>query len=226
MVAPLISWIISIIIIIIGGSLLNWNRILINFTGKRVAILGQRVTGKTHLATFLSKGSVPEKYEATMGSTKTQSRRFQLKDLDLKIKESCDVSGDNSAQNHHEWKTLYNHADVVFYLLRADKLIAGDKKVEDRVRGDFRHIGDWRNERQIKPIFYIVGTFCDLDPVFSKVSENTQGEYLDRFRRLPVIMDLVALGGGGSQVKVVVGSMKTLQLTEQLVYRIFKELQS
>ncbi len=38
--------------------------------------------------------------------------------------------------------------------------------------------------------------------------------------------ELVARGGGGQDVKVVLGSMKTLQDTEALVYQIFMQVTS
>jgi hypothetical protein len=62
-----------------------------------------------------------------------------LEDLDIKVKETLDLSGDKAA--YAEWKEVVNKADVVFYLLRADRLIAGDRDVEKRVQADdLKHI--------------------------------------------------------------------------------------
>ena len=47
-----------------------------------------------------------------------------------------------------------------------------------------------------------------------------------RFRRLPIVTELVARAGGAQQAKVVLGSMKTVQDTEALVYQVFMQVAS
>jgi GTPase SAR1 family protein len=80
----------------------NWNNVVIYFKGKRIAILGERAVGKTTLATFLSSGSIPEKYEQTLETRTVNARRFQLNELDLKVRQTRDVSGSKDA--YSEWK--------------------------------------------------------------------------------------------------------------------------
>jgi hypothetical protein len=94
---------------------LKWDDIVAALRGKRLAVLGARGVGKTHLIEFLTKGLIPTEYTQTVAPTKTASRRFELKDLDLKIKETIDVPGDKSA--YAVWKKLHDEAHVVFYLL-------------------------------------------------------------------------------------------------------------
>ncbi len=204
------------------GAYLKWDDILIALKGTSLAILGARGVGKTHLTRFLASGSIPAEYKQTVAPEKAAARRFSLKDLDLKLKSGLDVSGDKAA--YAEWKNLHDDADVVLYLLRADRLIAGDADVEDRVRDDLRHIGGWLEARASRPKFFIVGTHCDLDTDFATLSADNAGDYVDRFRKLPIVAELVARGGGGQQVKVVLGSMKSVADTEALVYQIFMQV--
>lgn len=199
-----------------------WDRILITLWGKRVAILGARGVGKTHLVRFLTSGSLPFQYKQTVAPEKTAARRFDLKELELCIKNSRDVSGDKAA--YPEWRKLHDEADLVFYLLRADRLIKHDRAVEDRVRDDLRHISDWRLKRNPRPHFIIICTHCDLDTEFHTLSPDNFGDYVDKFRRLPVVTELVAIAGGAEQVKVVLGSMKTAQGTEEIVYQAFMQV--
>lgn len=222
----LIVWIGCGIATLLAGTTLvaRWDDIQVALKGKRLAVLGARGVGKTHLIKFLTTGSIPTEYMQTLAPEKTSGRRFHLKDLDLKVKETLDVSGDKAA--YAEWKELHNQADVVFYLLRADRLIAGDADVEDRVRGDLWHIGNWLKERQPRPKFFIIGTHCDFDPEFVCLSEDKIGDYVDKFRRLPIVYELVAHGGGTQHVKVVIGSMKDTEKTEALVYQIFMQVAS
>ena len=203
---------------------LQWDQIVVALKGKRLAVLGARGVGKTHLIKFLTSGSIPEGYKQTVAPEKASARRFRLKDLDLKVKRTLDVSGDKAS--YAEWKELHDNADLVFYLLRADRLIAGDTNVESRARADLRHIGEWRTARSIKPRFFIIGTHCDFDEEFTELSVGKLGDYVDKFRRLPIVSELVAHGGGTQEVKVVLGSMKSVADTEMLVYEVFRQVKS
>jgi hypothetical protein len=203
---------------------LKWDAIMVALKGKRLAVFGARGVGKTHLIKFLTSGSIPEDYKQTVAPEKATGRRFQLRDLDLRVKDTLDLSGDKSA--YAEWKELHDQADVVFYLLRADRLIVGDEDVETRVRDDLRHIGGWLDARASRPRFFIIGTHCDFDPPFTALSSNTIGDYVDKFRKLPIMIELVARSGGAQQTRVVLGSMKTIKDTEALVYQVFTQIVS
>jgi GTPase SAR1 family protein len=201
-----------------------WDYIVIALRGKKIAVLGARGVGKTHLVKFLTTGKIPAEYKQTVAPEKAPSHRFSLKDLDIKVKETLDLSGDKAA--YAEWKQLVNKADVVFYLLRADRLIAGDRDVEERVRADLKHIGDWLEQRRPRPPFFIIGTHCDLDAEFQRTSKNKRGDYVDKFHRLPIVSELLARAGGAQQAKVFLGSMKTVEDTAALVYKVFKQVAS
>jgi energy-coupling factor transporter ATP-binding protein EcfA2 len=216
---------IGIAILLAGTTIaVKWDDIVIALRGKRLAVLGARGVGKTHLVKFLTTGAIPAEYKQTVAPEKASSRRFSLRDLDLKVKETLDLSGDKAA--YAEWKELHDEADVVFYLLRADRLIAGDPEVEGRVRDDLRHISGWLVTRSPRPRFFIIGTHCDFDAEFQSTSADKIGDYVDKFRRLPIVSELVARAGGAQQAKVVLGSMKTVQDTEALVYQVFMQVAS
>lgn len=224
---PIVAvWIAVAVLTVLTGTTIaiKWDDIVVKFKGKRLVVLGARGVGKTHLVKFLSTGSIPAEYKQTVAPEKVSSRRFHLKELDLKLKESLDVSGDKAA--YGEWKELHDQADVIFYLLRADRLIAGDPEVEARVRDDLKHIGGWLEARNPRPRFFIIGTHCDFDAEFYSMSADKIGDYVDNFRRLPIVTELVARAGGGQQAKVVLGSMKTIHDTEALVYQVFMQVTS
>lgn len=221
---PVLIWIAAAALLAGTVVALNWDVIQQEFKGKRLAVLGARGVGKTHLVKFLTTGSIPTECPQTLAPEKAPGRRFQLKDLEINILETLDISGSKDA--YSEWKEQHDKADVVFYLLRADRLIAGDTDVEVRVRNDLRHIGGWLEAREPRPCFFIIGTHCDCDPGFAGLSPNKRGDYVDKFKCLPIISELVILGGGDHNAKVVPGSMKTVQDTEELVYQIFMQVTS
>ena len=201
---------------------LNWDAVVIAWSGKRVAVLGARGVGKSCLASFLTTGSIPSEYRQTVAPDKKPPRRFRLRELDLKVKEMLDVSGDVAA--YSEWRAEAARADIVFYLLRADRLLERDAVVENRVRNDLRHVGGWLGKRSPRPVFFIVGTHCDRDPEFRKLSSKTEGDYMDKFRRLPLVKELIDRAGGAQQAKLALGSVGTDADTEALMFKIFKSV--
>jgi len=203
-----------------------WRKIVNKLKGKKLAVLGARGVGKTQLIKFLSSGSIPAVTKQTSVTEKAGSRRFQLKELDLKVEETLDVPGDKAF--YAEWKDLYAQSDIILYLLRADRLIASDAVVEARVRDDLRHIGGWLDAREgaQRPRLFIIGTHCDLDDEFVTQYADRKGDYMDKFRKLPIVSELVARGGGTRETKIVLGSLKTIQDTEALVYELFRQVVS
>lgn len=188
--------------------------------GKTLAVLGARGVGKTHLQKFLTAGSLCETHKQTVAPERTPGNTIQLRELELKVNKGLDVSGDKSARA--EWENLVAEADYVLYLLRADKIIGGDRHSANRAKADMRHIRDWLDSRSPATLF-IIGTHCDLDPLYSEVTDCTRGDYMDRFRQLQVIEELVNMGGGPKRVKVVIGEMKTRNGIEELAYSIFSQ---
>jgi len=193
--------------------------------GKKFAVLGARQVGKTHLIEFLLNGTIPRVYKKTMTPVKTTRERILLRELNLLVKESWDVSGDTSARA--VWKDLVAEADFVLYLLRADQVLAGNTDVEARVKSDVRHVSEWIEQYQTtdKPKrLLLVGTHCDYNPEYKSKYNSDMAEFVDTFVKLPTINELVLRGGGLKKVKVIAGSMRTIQETEVLVYQMLREV--
>lgn len=92
---PIVVLIVAGIIVAVTGTtitVVKWDKILIALKGKRLAVLGARAVGKTHLVRFLTSGSIPSEYKQTVAPEKASSRRFSLKELDLRIKDTLDIS--------------------------------------------------------------------------------------------------------------------------------------
>lgn len=216
--------IIAVAALATGAVALNWDKIVIAYKGKKLAVLGERRVGKTVLINFLTEGTIPEKYEQTIAKEKTVARRFKLKDLSLSIKASNDVPG--SQDDYAVWQSITDDADIVLYLLRIDKLMKGDKRTEKRVEDDMWQIGHWLQENPKDDPFFIIGTHCDLTkPDLTKLPEDQIGDYKDRINKMPIIKKIVQLGGGRNKVRVVLGSLKWKRDTEKLVFQIFSEIQ-
>ena len=215
-----------------AATVLNWDEIVIRLKGKKIAMLGARGVGKTTLISFLTTGCISESYKSynksykqTIRPENAKGRRFSLRDLDLKIKDTRDLPGGPDA--YAEWKELFDEADLVFYLLRIDKLVESDAEAENRVRRDMKQIEMWLKDQSSLPrLFFIIGTHGDLaNPDLTTLPENEQGNYQDRIRALPIIQECVQRAGGGHNTKVVLGSMKSPRETEALVFGIFSQVE-
>ncbi len=196
--------------------------------GKTLAVLGKRKVGKTCLIDFLTTGSIPRKYEATLLAREVPGRRFQLRKLKLNIPPLKDLSG--SADEWAEWKRIVTGADIVLYLLRVDQLMASHKPTEDRVEKDIGQIKMWldqlakKDKRKKYPLF-IIGTYCDrTDPDFTTLSKAQTGIYVGKVRNMPIFQKIELLGGGGSKVRFVFGSLKTPDTAEDVVYQLYQQL--
>ena len=207
---------------LVGAASIGW-AILDELEHKKLAVLGERVVGKTALIQFLTTGTLPDKYLSTDGVYKTSRGHIKLEDLELKIDESRDLPG--GIPWYVDWKNLTEEADIVLYLLRVDKLMASDKHTEERVKRDMGHIGNWLKENPKEFPLLIIGTHCDLsDPDLTKLPEDKIGAYIDHVRTMRIFQDIALLGGGENKVRFVFGSLKTKDTTEKLVYNMLASL--
>jgi uncharacterized protein (DUF697 family) len=214
------------------GNLINWEKLILVWKSKSVIALGEEGAGKTTLSQFLQKGSIDGKYMRTTAPQKLEGRQFQLKNLNLKIKQILDFPGSNIAVGG-AWKDSvvesWNDnpdANLVLYLVRAHFLKRQNRQTIHRVENDLKHIGHWLSLVRRKPAcFFIVVTHCDLDQDYRDFKEQERlGEYEDAFRKIPVIMNGVLACGGWNRVKIAVGSLKTEESAAELVVQIFSQL--
>lgn len=200
-----------------------WNRVVVFWNGKHVAVLGARGVGKSHLIKFLTTGSIPAVYKQTVAPEKTESKRLQLKELDLKIKSMLDMGG--AVEARAQWQKQVEQADIVFYLFRADQVLSGNVEAGERIVSDGRHLGEWLKSREPRPKLCVIGTHCDHDPSFRGQVDSHHGDYVSRIRKLPSIHRMLMLCGGMSQLSLVVGSMKTTEATENLLLDVFRHVE-
>ena len=179
---------------------------------------------------FLTTGSIPKKYKADQYAREVPGRRFQLRKLKLNIPSLKHLPG--FKEQYAIWKEVVTEADIVLYLLRVDQLMAGHKPTEDRVQKDIRQVKKWLDELEEEgnpkkyPLF-ILGTYCDrTDPDLTALPADQTGSYVNKVRDMPIFQKIELLGGGGSKVRFVFGSLKTPDTTEDLVYQLFYQIRT
>lgn len=198
-------------------------RILVFFTGKRIAVLGPRASGKTTIITFLLDGDLPEEYFATPKPEKIAGKKIRLGSLALTVKAVTDVPGDT--QSHAEWERQYDVADIAIYMVDASKIYTGDESYIRLITGEMRHIGEWLESRKQKPPkFFLVATHCDLIPDYASLASSQVTEFTDTFWKAPVLQRLINLAGGSKYVKCAAGSLKDVNGSNELVGEILHQV--
>jgi energy-coupling factor transporter ATP-binding protein EcfA2 len=201
----------------------NWENITYALKGKKIAVLGARAVGKTTLLKYMEKGILIERYKQTLDKQEIERTRVKLGDLDIWLKKTDDVSGDKAA--YGGWKKLFEEADLILFVVRTDMLLKHDLETEKRAEADLRQIQAWIKECESKKQFFIVGNHWDSDPDFKKLTPDQMGDYVDRFRALPVVKKMTQLAGGAATVKVALGSLSNERDSDTLITTIFRQVE-
>jgi len=202
-----------------------YDAIMMRWKGKRIAILGERGVGKSHLHSFLTTGTIPEEYIQTAGAQKTKANHLKITDLNLRIKDSRDVGGDIT--NYISWEKILQEADIVIYLVNVAKCMQKDEVTLKRLDQDADQIGEWLGAKMRSGEKFpciVVGTHLDVHfPRYFSLPP-TEVEELETQIRTSVDFKKVARNLGGNGTPVVVGSMANQEATARMVVRIFKSI--
>lgn len=222
---PLIPIVIALAVGGVAGSAvaLNWENITYALKGKKIAVLGARAVGKTTFLKYMEKGILIERYRQTLDKQEIERVRIKLGDLDIMLKKTDDVSGDKAA--YGVWKKLFEEADLVLYIVRTDMLLKHNFSTEQRAEDDLRQVQGWIKEFNSKKQFFIVGNHWDSDPEFKNLTPDQMGNYVDRFRALPIVKKMTQLAGGAATVKVALGSLATERDADTLITAIFRQVE-
>jgi tRNA U34 5-carboxymethylaminomethyl modifying GTPase MnmE/TrmE len=222
---PLIPIVIALAVGGVAGGAVasNWENITYALKGKKIAVLGARTVGKTTLLKYMEKGILIERYTQTVDVKEIERIRIKLGDLDIRLEKTDDVSGNKAA--HGAWKKLFEEADLILYIVRTDMLLKHDSSTEKRAEEDLRQIQGWIKECNPKKQFFIVGNHWDTDPDFKNLTSSQIGDYVDRFRALPVVKKMTQLAGGAATVKVALGSLATERDSDTLITAIFRQVE-
>ncbi len=207
---------------------ISWEVLRKLLYGKRIVILGAHAVGKTHLIQFLTKETIPLEYELTIDPTREKGRKlkvsdqtFKLSDLDLKIDDIIDFSGGEDW--YPLWKEQFDKADIVFYLFKANDYFSGEKSTQNRVHQDLGQIDIWFKENMShKPVYFLVGTHCDFISGYLEIPLKNRASFSDKLIQTAAARNLKL---HVDAPRILLGSMEDLQNTEELVYRLFYQIE-
>jgi len=178
------------------------DRMMGQIAGQEIAVLGERETGKTHLQHFLHTRKIPPQYTQTFGMQKIQPGVARLIVIDgasgqqqkTVLRLSRTYDVPGSAEAIESWKAVVERAAILLYLFRADYVFHKDQAHLKRVREDADA----------------------LARILRGSPRRLKGAALIRARQV-LAAQLPATPA------LVVGAMKTLPQTQELLYRLFAQ---
>jgi hypothetical protein len=149
--------------------------VVIALTGKRIALLGQRESGKTRFHRIIH-GLPDEPLERTpYADPMGKARNREMK---LAVKPGYDFAG--AEVGYYDWAAEVREATLVFYLFDAYKL-RQEPEYEERFRKDAKKISEWNLAGKE---LYLIGTHADVDPEYSRLG---LAGYSDLILGLPAV---------------------------------------
>ncbi len=227
---------ITIVFSIIGALVLGssstalyfkWEDINFWLNGKKVAVLGERKVGKTTLLTFISKGIFINTYDATLATKKVEKRHFSIDELNILIRKTKDVSGADDIGAYNEWQKLFMDSDLIFYIVRADKLLEKESHTEERAKQDLEKIKSWAEESKNKKRWiFIIGNVWEPHPVYSSIRDSGDHvKFIESFQKLKSVETMVQIARTeANTVRVVLGSIANKESANKLITEIFSQV--
>jgi len=228
MALPLILIIIAALGVGAGGATVvyNWDDIYSALRKKKIAVLGERGVGKTTILKYMEKRILIEHYKQTLIKEEIKKTKIKLGDLNISVEKTHDVPGSQDA--YGAWKALFDTSDVIFYIVRTNELLNFNPTTEKRCGEDLGQIQGWLKDSKAEKQFFIVGNHWNSDPEFKNLTDETMGNYVDRFRALPVVKTMTrraSESGKVKTVKVALGSLATERDADYLITMIFKQVE-
>lgn len=158
----------------VGGSIVAATVLWPSAKGKTVLLLGSNQVGKTTLAEFLAKGTIPEAYIRTAGTRYLDHKGdVSIGKLSLKIDRVVDVPGEELGIR--SWHENAKEADLILYLL--DHSVAQDEAAAKRVQRDCLQLADWRKRGELRKEARLLVIVTHLDHGTSWGDGIPRGEY-------------------------------------------------
>jgi len=187
-----------------------WDEILIIFKGKRIAILGDKATGKTTLHNFLTNGEL----KGGSGIEKTKSNALKLKDLEFYFSSSTDIAG--SADFVNVWKDIIQKSDFTFYMVNSEKVFYNDTSYIKLIEMQLSMIGRYYKEASRTDKVCILCVFSDK--VNNFIDNKTEFELQ--------IKSLIERASMQVKCYIFVGSLYNQEYKEDLVYNLLTTIKN
>jgi tRNA U34 5-carboxymethylaminomethyl modifying GTPase MnmE/TrmE len=172
----------------------TWKNIKKWWNGKCIAIIGSTASGKNSLFAKLTNEPPPKQHTLTRGTTKqgTFDFKWPLPDgsaIKFKCKKSINVGGEIDERERY-WSDACKGADVIFYLIDAEKLSTTPNTTKNRIKDDFKWMISYIRDIKSNATIHILVNKIDLiikstspDEITKEV-ETKFGSVIDEIQEL------------------------------------------
>lgn len=208
----------GIALVAVGYGVKNLHSLKKALSGKKIAVIGGRASGKTTLVHFLNYGKTPAEYQAT-NAEKTKQKPSVAKELGLTLKDGVDIGGGDKFRT--QWQDLIQQSDIVLYLFDFYKLKSNPDHMEDLILDELKVITEAAFETKSKKLkkIFLIATHIDLDPDFDpKFNEREKESYDEKSLMNTLFLRQMQVKlGGTDDCSLLFGSLKDSKSTESLV---------
>lgn len=217
---PLIAVIVMTAITLIGGGVALAAALWPDAKGKTVLLLGSNMVGKTTLAEFLAKGTIPESYIRTAGARHLRHEGdIKVGDLSLKVDLVVDVPGEELGIR--SWYDNARQADLIVYLIKYS--LADEPRTAQRVRRDCMQIADWRDRSELQNGARLLVLMTHLDGDEGWIDSIPREEYNAAFERAWATKAAKAARAAlGPEVQLVASTLATEAGRQDAVFRLLE----
>lgn len=194
--------------LITGLTLAFWNKIMTFFSGKKLAILGAKATGKTTFYNFLTNGELT----GGTGIEKTKSNTFKMKGINFRIKSGKDITGSEDFVN--VWTDIIKESDYTFYMIDSERVFKNDLAYLNLIEKQLSLIGEFYENSNRKDVVNIVCVFSDKIADFTNNKTEFEITIKNRLNRILNYVGCI----------VFVGSLKDESNKQVLIYTILKTM--
>lgn len=183
------------------------------WAGRRVAILGRQMVGKTTLLSHLTGNDVSGVVKSTVDPTAGGTFEIHVGKKAVRFRVRHDQPGWAPENSYKGWREDFDDADFVLYLFRADLIAHGDQATVNLVERDLNQFKSWlpasKSGRPV-PKIILIGTWADQSPEFAE----DPNKFTSRVRRArPIKIGAVKL----NKADLVVGSLSADDDTTRLI---------
>lgn len=183
------------------------------WAGKRVAVLGRQMVGKTTLLGFLMGKDAPVNSKMTVDPAKGGTFELRIGKKATRFRVRHDQPGWAPENSYKGWKEDFDDADFVLYLFRADLVEQGDIQTINLVQEDLNQFKRWLPKWGSKtpaPKIVLIGTWADQSPSFNEDA----AKFASLIRKShPIKLGATKL----NKADLVVGSLSTDKDRERLI---------
>jgi len=148
--------------------------------GKNIAIIGATASGKNAMFDMLRGKKIIDEHNQTRGVEQLETFKLTYKlpndEINFNLKKCKNVGGEEDQRDFGNWKEACKDSDIIFYLIDVKKLLDNPEDQKQRIKDDWKWLGEHIPDFYFNKAFHIFLNKVDL--LLDGIAVEDQEEYL------------------------------------------------